>query len=129
MKKPNPQKLQQFDLKSQLIQQANEVSQFFKEHGYAAEFEDDILPSARVDIAPPPKPEKTNFNPDQIVDIVTFIEHPYFCNLRPHPWQKLILKCFYKHLVIIRLIFSVCKVEDINVPLVWRKSIFKLFSD
>ena len=95
MKKPNPQKLQQFDLKSQLIQQANEVSQFFKEHGYAAEFEDDILPSARVDIAPPPKPEKTNFNPDQIVDIVTFIEHPYFCNLRPHPWQKLILKCFY----------------------------------
>ena len=95
MRKANPQKLQQFDLKTQLIQQANEVSQFFKEQGYAAEFEDDILPSTRTDVAPPPKPEKSNFNPDQIVDIVTFIEHPYFCNLRPHPWQKLILKCFY----------------------------------
>jgi hypothetical protein len=95
MRKPNPQKLAQHDLKSQLMQQANEVSQFFKDTGYASEFDDIILPSARTDISPPKKPEKTRFNPDQIVDIITFIEHPYFCNLKPHPWQRLILKCFY----------------------------------
>jgi hypothetical protein len=56
MRKPNPQKLAQHDLKSQLMQQANEVSQFFKDTGYASEFDDIILPSARTDISPPKKP-------------------------------------------------------------------------
>lgn len=95
MRKPNPQKAQQHDLKTQMMQQANAVSEFFKEQGYASEFDDDIKPSTRAEVAPPTPPEKTRFNPDQIVDIITFIEHPYFCNLRPYPWQKLILKCFY----------------------------------
>jgi hypothetical protein len=95
MRKQNPQKLQQLDIKSQMLQQANSVVDFFKDKGYESEFSDEVLPSARSEIAPPPTPEKTKFNPDQIVDIVTFIEHPYFCNLRPHPWQRLILKCFY----------------------------------
>ena len=49
---------------------------------------------------------KTRFNPDQIVDIVTFIEHPYFCNLKPYPWQKLILKCFFDKLFYLRLSLS-----------------------
>ena len=78
-----------------MLQSANAVSDFFKEQGYAAEFSEDIIPATRSEIAPPPKPEKSRFNPDQIVDIITFIEHPYFCNLKPYPWQKLILKCFY----------------------------------
>ena len=95
MRKPNPQKAQQHDLKTQMMQQANAVSEFFKEQGYASEFDDDIKPATRAEIAPPTPPEKNRFNPDQIVDIITFIEHPYFCNLRPYPWQKLILKCFY----------------------------------
>ena len=94
MRKPTPQKLQQNDIKSQLISQANEVSKFFKDSGYA-DFADEIIPSTRTEVAPPVKPTKSNFNPDQIVDIITFIEHPYFCNLKPHPWQRLILKCFY----------------------------------
>jgi len=54
-----------------------------------------LLPLLRSEVAPPLKPAKDRFNPDQIVDIITFIEHPYFCNLKPYPWQKLILKCFY----------------------------------
>lgn len=95
MRKPNQNKNQHIDLKSQMLQSANAVSDFFKEQGYAAEFSDDIMPAARSEVAPPSKPEKTRFNPDQIVDIITFIEHPYFCNLKPYPWQKLILKCFY----------------------------------
>ncbi len=95
MRKPNPAKVQQFDVKNQMLQKANEVSQFLKDAGYASEFSDDIMPSARVEVPPPPRPERTSFNPDQIVDIITFIEHPYFCNLKPHPWQRLILKCFY----------------------------------
>jgi hypothetical protein len=95
MRKQNPQKLQQHDIKNQMLQQANSVADFFRENGYENEFSDEILPSTRSEIAPPPTPEKSKFNPDQIVDIVTFIEHPYFCNLKPHPWQRLILKCFY----------------------------------
>ena len=95
MRKPNTAKQSQLDLKNQLLQQANSVTDFLKDSGYASEFLDEILPSTRAEVAPPSLPEKTRFNPDQIVDIVTFIEHPYFCNLRPYPWQKLILKCFY----------------------------------
>jgi len=95
MRKPNTAKLQQNELKSQMLQQASKITDYFKEQGYAAEFLDEIAPSVRSEVAPPNVPDKSRFNPDQIVDIVTFIEHPYFCNLKPYPWQKLILKCFY----------------------------------
>lgn len=95
MRKPSPDKLKQFDLKSQMLQHSSAVVDFFKEQGFAHEFTDEIFPETRSEVAPPPKPEKTRFNPDQIVDIVTFIEHPFFCNLKPYPWQKLILKLFY----------------------------------
>ena len=94
MRKPLP-KAPVPDLKSQLLQQSREAVEFFKDSGYASEFSDDIMPSVRSEVAPPSKPSKDRFNPDQIVDIITFIEHPYFCNLKPYPWQKLILKCFY----------------------------------
>ena len=87
--------LTQAEIRQQLIQQANQASEKFKDSEYAEEFLDELVPSVRSEVAPPQKPEKTRFNPDQIVDIVTFIEHPYFCNLRPYPLQRLILKCFY----------------------------------
>jgi hypothetical protein len=95
MRKPAPPKAPVPDLKAQLLQQSREAVEFFKESGYASEFSDEIMPSVRSEAPPPPKPPKDRFNPDQIVDIITFIEHPYFCNLKPYPWQKLILKCFY----------------------------------
>jgi len=78
-----------------MLQQANSVTALFKDTEYADDFVDEIAPSTRSEVAPPLKPAKDRFNPDQIVDIITFIEHPYFCNLKPYPWQKLILKCFY----------------------------------
>ena len=83
------------ELRNQLLQQANTVTELFKGTEYADDFVDEIAPTTRSEVAPPLKPPKDRFNPDQIVDIITFIEHPYFCNLRPYPWQKLILKCFY----------------------------------
>jgi hypothetical protein len=43
----------------------------------------------------PPEIQKSFTNPDGIVDIVTFCEHPYFLNLKLTPWQKLICKAFY----------------------------------
>jgi len=46
-------------------------------------------------VLPPNRPEKTKYNPDQIVDVVTFAEHPYYCKMKLHPWQKLVLKLFY----------------------------------
>ncbi len=95
MRKPNTAKQSQLDLRTQLLQQANSVTDFLKESGYASEFLEEVLPATRSEVAPPSLPEKSRFNPDQIVDIITFIEHPYFCNLKPYPWQKLILKCFY----------------------------------
>jgi hypothetical protein len=90
--KPN---YQQQDAKATLMQQLAALEDNFKTQGYEDEYEDEVRPMVRAEILPPPKPEKTRFNPDQIVDIVTFIEHPYFCGLRPYPWQRLILKCFY----------------------------------
>jgi len=87
--------LTQNEIRQQLIQQANQASEKFKDSEYAEEFADEVAPNVRSEIAPPVKPDKTRFNPDQIVDIVTFIEHPYFCNLKPYPLQRLILKCFY----------------------------------
>jgi len=83
------------ELKQQLIQQANQATEKFKDSEYAEEFADSITPSVRSEVSPPLKPERSRFNPDQVVDIVTFIEHPYFCNLKPYPLQRLILKCFY----------------------------------
>jgi hypothetical protein len=45
---------------------------------------------------PPPEPRDTSkYNPNKIVDIETFITHPYFLNLKPYPWQLLSLKLFY----------------------------------
>ena len=93
MRKPNPSNKP--DLRQQLLQSAQKATDFLKESGYASEFEDEMMPALRAEAIPPAKPDKDRFNPDQIVDIITFIEHPYFCNLKPYPWQKLILKCFY----------------------------------
>lgn len=49
----------------------------------------------REDVPPPPAPEKTKANPDRVVDIVTFAQHPHFLNLKLTPWQKIILKAMY----------------------------------
>ena len=95
MRKPTQVQKSPTELRSQMLQQANSVTALFKDTEYADDFVDEIAPSTRSEVAPPLKPAKDRFNPDQIVDIITFIEHPYFCNLKPYPWQKLILKCFY----------------------------------
>lgn len=78
MRKPTPVKQSPNELRNQLLQQANSVTQLFKDTEYAEEFVDEIAPATRQEVAPPPKPPKDRFNPDQIVDIITFIEHPYF---------------------------------------------------
>jgi hypothetical protein len=59
--------------------------------------ENDIEVMDRYMIPPPEKPADsgTPRNPDGIVDIVTFCEHPHFLKLRLTPWQKVILKSFY----------------------------------
>ena len=95
MRKPTQVQKSPTELRSQMLQQANSVTALFKDTEYAEDFADEIVPNVRAEVAPPTRPDKTRFNPDQIVDIVTFIEHPYFCNLKPYPLQRLILKCFY----------------------------------
>ena len=93
MRKTVKDKNNQQDFKTQLLQNAANATNFLKDQGY--DFLDEVLPATRSESLPPAIPPKDRFNPDQIVDIVTFIEHPYYCNLKPYPWQRLILKCFY----------------------------------
>jgi hypothetical protein len=42
-----------------------------------------------------PIPQDINNNPYDIIDIVTFCEHPYYLGEKLFPWQKIILKIFY----------------------------------
>lgn len=49
----------------------------------------------RHDVPPPEPKDKSKYNPNNYVDIETFITHPYFLNLTPYPWQILTLKLFY----------------------------------
>ena len=56
MRKPSPDKLKQFDLKSQMLQHSSAVVDFFKEQGFADEFTEEIFPETRSEVAPPPKP-------------------------------------------------------------------------
>ena len=55
----------------------------------------DLSNMSRRDAKPPEDPAPDKFNPDGIHDIITFAEHPYFCNQTLHPWQKLILVLLY----------------------------------
>ena len=32
---------------------------------------------------------------EEMVDVITFTESPYYLNMKPHPVQRFILKCFY----------------------------------
>jgi hypothetical protein len=74
MRKPTPVVKSSNELRSQLLQQANSVTELFKGTEYAEDFVDEIAPATRQEVAPPVKPPKDRFNPDQIVDIITFIE-------------------------------------------------------
>ena len=49
----------------------------------------------RINIQAPSKQLKDKYNPDGIVDVITFCEHPYYLNQPLTPWQKIILKIFY----------------------------------
>lgn len=49
----------------------------------------------RTNQSPPPQPEISKYNPDGIVDIITFCTHPYFLGQTLHPFQSLALKLFY----------------------------------
>ena len=54
-----------------------------------------VVYSNRNEVPPPEPSDTSKYNPNNIVDIVTFITHPYFLNLKPYPWQLLALKLFY----------------------------------
>ena len=93
MQKNNKDKQQQ-DLgsKQQALREFNAfIQNVEKESGTTSS----LSRTPRSDMAPPPEPIKGIKNPDGIVDVITFCEHPHFLNLRLTPWQRLILKLFY----------------------------------
>jgi|694.fasta_scaffold26276_6 hypothetical protein len=51
--------------------------------------------TSRYEVPPPEPKDKTKYNKHNLVDIETFIKHPYFLDLKPYPWQILALKLFY----------------------------------
>jgi hypothetical protein len=82
------------------LKDANAIKQKMLQELYR--FEQEVGDSTDLDltdkrdlITAPPVPDKNYLNPDGIVDIVTFCEHPYFLGLKLTPWQKLICKAFY----------------------------------
>ena len=83
------------DLRDQAQAKQRMLQELFKFEQLTASDEDEIDNSNRDLAASPPEIEKTNLNPDGVVDIVTFCEHPYFLGLKLTPWQRLICKAFY----------------------------------
>ena len=84
------------DLKDANQQKQRMLQELFKFEQETASEDDEIqVKDNRELISSPPEPEKNNLNPDGVVDIVTFCEHPYFLGLKLTPWQKLICKAFY----------------------------------
>lgn len=84
------------DLKDANQQKQRMLQELFKFEQETASEDDEIqVKDNRELISSPPEPEKSNLNPDGVVDIVTFCEHPYFLGLKLTPWQKLICKAFY----------------------------------
>ena len=87
------------------LKDANTIKQKMLQELYR--FEQEVGDSTDLDltdkrnfITAPPVPEKNYLNPDGIVDIATFCEHPYFLGLKLTPWQKLICKAFYCNKII-----------------------------
>jgi intein/homing endonuclease len=90
---------QQEEERIKLLEDTLLKAKAFKAHQAEADGEevvDDLTDLRRSDVEPPPDPPKSRENPDQLVDIITFAEHPYYCNQKTlHPWQKLLLKLLY----------------------------------
>ena len=85
------------DLRDQNQAKQRMLAELFKfEQETASDEEIEVSMMDKRDLASaPPEREKTLANPDGIVDIITFCEHPYFLGLKLTPWQKLICKAFY----------------------------------
>ena len=85
------------DLRDQNQAKQRMLAELFKfEQETASDEEIEVSIMDKRDLASaPPEREKTLANPDGIVDIITFCEHPYFLGLKLTPWQKLICKAFY----------------------------------
>jgi hypothetical protein len=49
----------------------------------------------RFEVPEPEPKDKSKYNQNNIVDIETFLTHPFYLNLKPYPWQVLALKLFY----------------------------------
>jgi len=89
-KNKNKQKIEQ---REQMIRDAAKLEQFFA--NVFGEPIDEIEYSNRYEVPPPEPKDQTKYNKNNLVDIETFIIHPYFLNLKPYPWQILALKLFY----------------------------------
>ena len=85
------------DLRDQNQAKQRMLAELFKfEQETASDEEIEVSIMDKRDLASaPPEREKSLANPDGIVDIITFCEHPYFLGLKLTPWQKLICKAFY----------------------------------
>lgn len=95
------------NIKDQYLQQLAQLEEMMKKelHGQSSvedkediELEDytiNLDNKSRYEVPVPEPLDKSQYNIDGIVDIITFVKHPHFLGLTPMPWQELILKLFY----------------------------------
>ena len=84
------------DLREQAQAKHRLLQELYKFEQETATEEDVVINNVDRDfVSAPPTIEPTDTNPDGLVDIITFCEHPYFLGLKLTPWQKLICKAFY----------------------------------
>ena len=86
------QQKQLVEQREKMLRDAAKLEQLF------AEFDGESINveyASRYEVPPPEAKDQSKYNPNKMVDIETFITHPYFLNLRPYPWQILALKLFY----------------------------------
>ena len=86
------QQRQIIEQREKMLRDAAKLEQMFAEE----DNEDVVVKYASRYEVPPPEPkDNSKYNLGKLVDIETFIKHPYFLNLKPYPMQILALKLFY----------------------------------
>jgi hypothetical protein len=87
------QQKQVMEQREKMIRDAAKLEQIFAQFEGDEDFESQY--TSRYEVPAPEPKDTSKYNPNKLVDIETFITHPFFLNLRPYPWQILALKLFY----------------------------------
>jgi hypothetical protein len=95
MASKNNQQRQLAEQKERIARDAAKLESLWRGLDSDEESQEPQTYSNRYEVPAPDPRDKSKYNPHNIVDIETFIKHPFYLNLTPYPWQMLTLKLFY----------------------------------